>query len=285
MTEIPPFLTTHVRPRQQVRHVSLRLGMPPGRTLKGFHLCAMGGLLIVLAIILGPLEGSGALAQFLPLASYGLLVVMARIGIGRDYPHPSFGACNAVTYFRASGVAALSSVLALAGPPIGGWLVPAVAAVILAADGIDGWLARRANRCSDFGARFDMETDAALALLLAALIWQTGLAGPWVLWLGLARYGFILAGWVLPWMREPLPPSFRRKAGCVVQIGALVLALVPGLPALAVQAALVAAAAVLMWSFGADIAWLRRNRPARKTHATAGKVAGQRAVTIRDRAA
>ena len=35
--------------------------------------------------------------------------------------------------------------------------------------------------------------------------------GIWVLAIGAARYAFLAAGWLLPWMREPLPPRHWRK--------------------------------------------------------------------------
>ena len=65
---------------------------------------------------------------------------------------------------------------------------------------------------SAFGARFDMETDALLIQVLAILAWQYGKAGPWVLVSGLLRYLFVAAGWVWPWMREPLFPSRPPKS-------------------------------------------------------------------------
>lgn len=259
--------------------MSMLPAQPPGRALQEFHLCVLAGALLVLVLAFGPLASAGPVSQALPIASYGVLVSVARIGLARGYPHPSLGACNAVTHLRATGVAGLTAMLALPTPPLGGWLVPGVAAAILAADGIDGWLARRAGRCSAFGARFDMETDAALAFVLAGLVWQAGLAGPWVLWLGLARYASVAAGRIWPWLRAPLPPRWRRKAGCVVQIGALVLALVPGLPAAAIQAALVAAAALLLWSFAADVAWLRDK--ARHADAASGRALRGRAYPAR----
>jgi phosphatidylglycerophosphate synthase len=240
---------------------------------------------VILALLIWPLGAEGVLAQGLPIMAYAVLVAAARLGLARGYPHPRFGACNTVTYLRATGVAGLTAVLALPAAPLGGWLVPGVAAVILAADGIDGWLARRARRISDFGARFDMETDAALALVLAALIWQSGLAGAWVLWLGLARYAFVAGGWLLPWLRAPLPPRWRRKAGCVVQIGALVLALVPGLPEGVALMSLAAAGVLLAWSFGADVAWLHRHRRSDRLAASSGQTWRAPARGAGDRAA
>ena len=39
------------------------------------------------------------------------------------------------------------------------------AAAVVALDGVDGWIARRIGRTTVFGARFDMEVDAALMLV------------------------------------------------------------------------------------------------------------------------
>src|SRR6185503_8589303 len=94
-------------------------------------------------------------------------------------------------------------------------------------DGLDGWLARRTRMTSAFGARFDMEIDALLILVLATLTWQFGKAGAWVFFSGLLRYIFVAAGWLWSWMQRPLPPSRRRQAICVVQIVGLIVAVAP----------------------------------------------------------
>ena len=57
------------------------------------------------------------------------------------------------------------------------------------------------------GSRFDMETDAALILVLAIFVWRNGKAGPWVLLSGLLRYIFVAAGWMWPWMARRWPPT------------------------------------------------------------------------------
>lgn len=256
----------------------------PARTAlpTGFLPCALVAGALLVAVVLGPLGDAGPLAQTLPLLAYVAWLVLVRRALVRTYPHPTYGACNVVTHLRATGVAGLTAVLAMAASPMDGWLVPVVAGVVLALDGVDGWLARRAGRCSDFGARFDMETDAALALLLSAMVWQGGIAGVWVLWLGLARYAFMVAGRVWPWLRAPLSPSLRRKTGCVVQVAALVLALVPGMPPVVVMVGLVSAVLLLVWSFGADVALLAQDRPRREAPGQAQSCAARRTT---DRAA
>lgn len=75
--------------------------------------------------------------------------------MARSYPHRALGLCNLVTLLR------LALMSALVAPLVSGsgaqWGVLMVAAVALALDGVDGWLARRQHLVSQFGARFDME--------------------------------------------------------------------------------------------------------------------------------
>jgi phosphatidylglycerophosphate synthase len=174
----------------------------------------------------------------------------------------SFGPANAVTSVRAVLVAGLALLLIQPRLPPAG-VCAAVAAVAAALDGLDGWLARRTRTESAFGARFDMETDAALILVLSALVVRYGKAGSWVLAAGLMRYAFIAAGAVWPWLQRPLEPSRRRQTMCVVQIAGLVAALLPAvtLPASEITAA--AATSMLAWSFLVDILWLWRWRASR----------------------
>ncbi len=138
-------------------------------------------------------------------------------------------------------------------------LVTVLATVSASLDGLDGWLARRKGVSSAFGARFDMETDALLIMVLAVLAWQLGKAGAWVLGAGLLRYTFVAAGWVRPALRQPLPPSLRRKSLAVIQIVALIVTDAPFVPA-GVSGPIAALALVaLAGSFAVDIVWLLQN--------------------------
>ncbi|MDF2782538.1 MAG: CDP-alcohol phosphatidyltransferase, partial [Geminicoccaceae bacterium] len=139
-----------------------------------------------------------------------------------------------------------------------GWTLAGLIAVALALDAVDGWLARRLQLVSSFGARFDLEVDALLLLILALLVWQAGRVDAWVLAIGLLRYGFVLAGRVQPWLGAPLPPSRRRKVVCAQQGVTLMLCLLP--PVAPVLAGVLAATALaaLVLSFAADVRWLAR---------------------------
>jgi phosphatidylglycerophosphate synthase len=78
----------------------------------------------------------------------------------------------------------------------GGW-VGAIAALVYAFDGLDGWIARRRGEVSSFGAQFDMETDSQIIMLLCVyLVVRVGY-GPWVLAIGAMRYVYVLARWAL----------------------------------------------------------------------------------------
>jgi phosphatidylglycerophosphate synthase len=171
-----------------------------------------------------------------------------------------FGPANQVTATRAVLVAVLAALLVGPLVTLSPVEVAAISAAAVLLDGVDGWLARRTGTSSRFGARFDMEVDAALILVLAGLAWQHGKAGAWVLAAGLLRYCFVAAGWVLPWMRRELPPSFRRKAICVVQAAVLILIIFPFVvPPLSTWLAS-AALGALVYSFYTDTSWLFRHR-------------------------
>ena len=169
------------------------------------------------------------------------------------------GYANAVTTLRLALVAYVAS---LAGDrsAAAAWTVVVVATIAALLDIADGWIARRTNTSTAFGARFDMEVDAVLIVILALLAWRWEKAGAWVLLSGLLRYAFVVAGWLLPWMRQPLPPSLRRKTICVVQIVILIVAVGPVIPAWFSTAIAAAGLAILGYSFFVDTLWLARHR-------------------------
>ena len=105
-----------------------------------------------------------------------------------------------------------------------------------------------------------METDALLILVLSVLAWRWDRAGAWVLLSGLMRYGFVLAGSVLPWLRRELAPSRRRQTVSVVQGIGLIVCLVPWLPAPASAAIAAFSLALLCYSFGVDCRALAMRR-------------------------
>lgn len=175
------------------------------------------------------------------------------------HPHRRFGNANRVTMVRSACAALL---LGYVGPHTDAslaWWVVAVAAVAASLDAVDGRLARRQGTASAFGARFDMEADAALVLILSVLVWQFEKAGIWILAAGLMRYAFLLSGLFLPWMRRRVRPSVRRQAVCVAQVVVLIVCLAPPVPLSWSTPLAALGLAVLAWSFLVDVRWLVAN--------------------------
>lgn len=133
-----------------------------------------------------------------------------------------------------------------------------VATVALVLDAVDGQVARRTGTSSPLGARFDMEVDAFLILVLS--IHLAGTVGAWVLTIGLMRYAFVLAAWPLPWLRAALPPSRMRKTVAATQGIALVVAASGVLSSIGTVTVVALALATLLWSFGRDVLWLSLHR-------------------------
>lgn len=177
---------------------------------------------------------------------------------GAHHPFPRFGVANTVTLVRVALVAALAGLLGETPDPRMASLAVAIVIVVAALDGLDGWLARRSGQSGAFGARFDMETDAALILILSTLVWQHGKAGGWVIACGLIRYAFVASGWVLPWLAGPLRSTIRGKSVAIGQFIGLAAALSPLVPVPISNVVAAITLSLLAWSFAVDIAWLKR---------------------------
>ena len=191
----------------------------------------------------------------------GLYVVLAALVLATvppDLPGRGLGAANRVTLGRA--VLAVPVAALVAQPAIhhdgGHWWIIGLSTAVMVTDGFDGWTARRTGTATPFGARFDMELDAALVLALSLLVALSGRVGAWIVAAGALRYVFVAAGWLYPPLAAPLPPRRRRQTICVVQGAALLIALGPIIPLPAASAAAFLGLAGLVYSFGVDIRWV-----------------------------
>ena len=230
-------------------------------------------LLAALAVTVG-LGGAGWIAG----VTCGVITnaALAR-GLAR-YRSDRLGLADWVTLARATlavGVAALVADSFDRPAPVGTLVTLAI--VALALDAVDGWIVRRTRTATPFGAQFDGEVDAFLILVLSVDVARS--AGLWVLAIGAARYAFLAAGWLLPWMREALPPRHWRKVVAATQGIVLTLAAADVVPQALTRAALVAALALLSESFGRDVWWLwsRRHVTHRRPAAVANRARGRAA--------
>jgi phosphatidylglycerophosphate synthase len=238
---------------------------------------AMGGALALLAL-LAVVDSLGPAGWITGLAVAGATNLLLARGMRRlDVAHLQLP--NRITLLRAMLVAGVAALVADAMPHPGRHQVAvvAVATVALVLDAVDGHVARRTDSVSSLGARFDMEVDAFLIAVLSAH--AVALLGPWVLAIGGARYLYGAAGWLLPWLRTPVPPRYWRKVVAAIQGIALTVVAAQQLPSL-VETALVGVALVLLAeSFGRDVWWqasARRAPVARRTDRTPLALAGSR---------
>ena len=227
-----------------------------------FALACMG--LGLVGVAAGVMVVAGTGPWFVPKAIvvFGAASAFVWQALPTHAPHRRFGVANGITLFRLALVALLAAGVgepALQSPVLA-WCVVGLATVGALLDAVDGAVARRRSQASTFGARFDMETDALLIAALSALVAALDKTGAWVLAAGALRYAFVLAAVVWPWLAAPLPASVRRKTVCVVQIVTLIVCLAPIVPPMWASVIAGAGLAALVYSFGADIVGLARQR-------------------------
>jgi phosphatidylglycerophosphate synthase len=189
-------------------------------------------------------------------------VILAR-GLARS-GDDQLGPANRVTLTRATLVGGVTALVADAfDRSVSVPTLVTLAGVALVLDAVDGWVARRTDTVSGLGALFDMEVDAFLILVLSVYAART--VGGWVFAIGAARYAFGVAGRLLPWMHAALPSRYWRKVVAATQGIVLAVVATGVLPTAAATLALAAALALLAESFGRDVWWLWRGRPAQST--------------------
>jgi phosphatidylglycerophosphate synthase len=197
----------------------------------------------VVSWITGLLAGSAAAA----------LLVTARARSDQPAIHPA----DWVTLTRALLIAGVAGLVADSfGRPVPITALVTLSAVALVLDAVDGQVARWTGTATALGARIDGEVDAFLILLLSIVVSRD--YGSWVLTIGAARYAFLLAGWLIPWLRAQLPPRSWRKVVAAVQ-GVVLTVAASGVTSRLVGMIAVAVALLLLAeSFGRDVIWLYR---------------------------
>ena len=143
------------------------------------HLAAGFALTVVGVVSVTPALASPGMAAVQSLMAYGVVGLVLVTRLDDHAPWTVLGAANRLTLAR--GV--LASIIAgfvAQGPlsPTLLWGVVELAAIAYLLDAVDGWRARRDRMATPFGARFDMEMDALLILVLSALVMTEGRAGP-----------------------------------------------------------------------------------------------------------
>ncbi len=234
--------------------------------MRTVHLTLLTGLLTGLLAAVLLLAAVAATADLTDLGwAVGLLVAAGTSGLLARALVASgavvLGGANAVTLTRATLAAAVAAVVAdsLVAPSPGAASVIVILTVpALMSDAVDGAVARRTGTVTTVGARFDMEVDAFLIMVLCVFVARS--AGPWVLAIGLARYAFVAAAAALPWLRNPLPPRNWRKV-VAAAAGVVLTFAAAGVGSAELRTVLLlVTAGLLAESFGRDVMWLWSRR-------------------------
>jgi len=222
---------------------------------------ALWGILVLpLAALAAGGVSSVPMTAWLTAVAYLVVTTLLLMRGLRRHGAVHFGPANAVTSLRSTIVGLIAGlVVASFVAPVPVSLLVGLTVPALALDAVDGWVARRTRSTSELGARFDMEVDAFLLLVLSTYVARD--LGLWVLTIGLLRYAFVAVGWMLPWFRARLPYRYWRKVVTAVAGIALALA-VAGAPVPVAAVAVGVALALLLESFGRDVVWLVRRRAA-----------------------
>jgi phosphatidylglycerophosphate synthase len=213
---------------------------------------------VLLLGVIGATTGLGVVGWVVGVACGATVNVLLVRGLDRE-ARASVSPAHGVTLVRSMIVGAVAAMVADSwARPVQVPLLVGLSALALSLDAVDGWVARRTGTVTPLGARFDMEVDAFLILVLSVFVYRT--FGPWVLAIGLARYVYVAAGWLWPWLREVPPERHWRKTVAAIQGVVLTTAAAHLLPTPVVVIALVVALALLAESFGRDVWWLRQRR-------------------------
>ena len=205
------------------------------------------GLLAALGVTTGLSVAGGLVGTAYAVILFGLLTAGLRTARMR-----ALGPANAVTLARASLVAAVTALVVTSlQRPVPTAALATLTGVALALDGVDGLVARRWDCMSRLGARFDMEVDAFLILVLSVAVGAT--FGWWTVTIGAFRYVFLAASRIFPWLAAPLEPKRSRKVVAALQGVVLAVAVAGLLPAALTVVALIAALGALTWSFARDV--------------------------------
>lgn len=111
-----------------------------------------------------------------------------------------------------------------------GWLPAILFGTAVAADVLDGVVARLTDHVTILGARLDTEVDAIAVLVACALAIRYGRLPGWYLAVGIARYAFVAGIGYRRFRERPvfdLPPRRSRRALCAIQLAFLTVVLTP----------------------------------------------------------
>ncbi len=174
---------------------------------------ATGASIILLALWFHtPDKALTAIAWWLPWYAGSVFFVLTHLGMTENdqgVPHRSLLLPNGLSFMRlALAPLILWPCLTLPVHPVTGPVFALILAGLSLTDWLDGWVARRRNRCTRLGRMLDFLADLTLLTFLAFGLYLAGEIPGSLLWLLVVRYPLLLTGvLVLYFARGPAPLS------------------------------------------------------------------------------
>jgi phosphatidylglycerophosphate synthase len=206
----------------------------------------LGGIAAVAAPVLAAWSGAAMATLF--------LAARKLLPDGTGHPAP-----NILTAARAvTAIALLAGLPAIATAPETLLTVALVLALVETTDFFDGRLARRLG-ATEFGASWDMESDALFTLSLALLLRAAYGVPLFVVLIGLMRYLYVL---LWRYVSDPaaVPRAYKlfARATAATIVVTMIVVLAPLIPSWLRLAALIIVFAMQVVSFGWDLVLQRR---------------------------
>lgn len=164
------------------------------------------------------------------------------------------GVANTITGLRVAGIISLLYFQQY----LHAYVFLVLGILILVADGLDGYYARKYNTVSEFGDFFDKETDAFFVLAFCIIILEQQLLGIWVIIPAILRYAFVLVLYLFRIEHIELEPSFRRRFVGMWFMGTIMGCFV--LPEAFYTTAMIFASTMLAYSFMKDFYLMLKQR-------------------------
>ncbi len=149
------------------------------------------------------------------LVSFGYYIVKHH-SLLRSY-NPYGGVANIITFIRLLLLILLSFFRRYPS----NLTIISILIFILILDGFDGYFARKYKTSSEFGAHFDMETDAFFIALLTSILYSRGLVPVWILIPGFLRYFYVLLLSIIGWDHIQEPKSNHARIIAILVFSAL----------------------------------------------------------------
>lgn len=120
------------------------------------------------------------------IPSFASLIYLERLSLQKL--KPIGGYANMVTLLRLTGLFVLLTFSGF----LSNTQIAVALFILIILDGTDGFLARRFSHETLVGEIFDMETDALYVCFISILLFEKGLTGMWILFVGFMRYYYVI---------------------------------------------------------------------------------------------